>query len=54
MTYSLILYIQGRPKTLAVYKQETNLYTNGRHKGQGKALCTLNDVLRETSTVLFS
>jgi hypothetical protein len=54
MTHSLILYIQGRPKTLAVYKQKTNLYTNGKHKGQGKALCTLDDVLRETSAVLSS
>ena len=53
-TYGLILYVQGRPKTTTAYKQETNLYTDGRHKGKGKELRTLDNVFKETSTVFLS
>jgi hypothetical protein len=36
------------------YRQETNLYTDGRHEGRGKELRTLDDAFKETSTVFLS
>jgi hypothetical protein len=54
MTHSLILYVQSRPKTTTTYKQETNLYTDSRHKGKGKELRILDNVFKETSIVFLS